>query len=509
MEALDRRRFLERTGRLAVMGGALGAVAAWEAGAARRPGDRHLRELARELRGSVVTSASAAYARARLPYNTRFDGAHPRAIVYCESTEDVERTVHWARRHEIRIVPRCGGHSYGGYSTTPHVLVDVTRIDHVRPKPGGQAVVGAGALLIDLYAQLAPHGLTVPAGTCPSVGIAGLTLGGGIGFSGRKLGLTCDNLLGAVVVTADGRARHCDATEHGDLFWACRGGGGGNFGIVTSFRFRAHPVDTVARYQIAWPWADAPAVVAAWQAFAPYAPDELFSTLFFATTAKAPGATPAITSGGQFFGTATELESLIAPLVAVGHPKRVTVTTLGYFDAAMQQARCGDGLAACHRADKSEGGTLPRLTFKAKSDYANVPLSMDAVRTLLAALESNQADAALAKAEVIFDAHGGVINRIPRNATAFVHRDSLFSIQYLANWNEGGDARPNLRWLRSLYAAMRPFVSGFAYQNYIDPELQNWEHAYYGSNFRRLVAIKKKYDRGRLFRFAQSIPTRV
>ena len=103
MEALDRRRFLERTGRLAMMGGALGAVAAWEAGAARRPGDRHLRELARELRGSVVTRASAAYARARLPYNTRFDGAHPWAIVYCESTEDVERTVHWARRHEILV----------------------------------------------------------------------------------------------------------------------------------------------------------------------------------------------------------------------------------------------------------------------------------------------------------------------------------------------------------------------------------------------------------------------
>jgi hypothetical protein len=509
MEALDRRHFLERAGRLAVAAGAIGAVPAWAAEATTHPSGRWLRELARQIHGSVITPASSAYARARLPFNTRFDRVHPQAIVYCETTEDVERTVRWGRKHGIRIAPRCGGHSYGGYSTTPDVLVDVTRMNQVRSKAGGTAVIGAGAVLIDVYAHLVPTSVTVPAGSCPSVGIAGLTLGGGVGYSGRKLGLTCDNLVSAIVVTADGHARRCSQSEHEDLFWACRGGGGGNFGIVTNLRFRTHPVAKVARYEISWPWADAAAVVGAWQKFAPHAPDELFSTLYLATSGKGPGTLPAITSGGQFFGTANQLEALIAPLVAAGNPKRVTVRTLGYMEAAMQSADCRGSVAECHRADKSAHGKLPRLTFKAKSDYVNMPLSKTAIRTLLSGLEANQASIALGRAELIFDAYGGAINRVPSEATAFVHRKSLFSIQYVALWTPGASARANMHWIRSLYAAMRPFVSGFAYQNYIDPDLINWKQAYYGSNLRRLVGVKRKYDPGRFFHFAQVIPTKL
>jgi FAD/FMN-containing dehydrogenase len=138
--------------------------------------------------------------------------------------------------------------------------------------------------LIDVYGVLARHGATIPAGSCPSVGIAGLALGGGVGFAGRKLGLTSDNLLAASLVTAHGRLLACDLTEHSDLFWACRGGGGGNFGIVTSFQFRIHPAPDIAYYEIAWPWSDAADVVRVWQELAPHAPDELFSTLFMATT---------------------------------------------------------------------------------------------------------------------------------------------------------------------------------------------------------------------------------
>lgn len=509
MEALDRRHFLDRAGRLALAGGAIAAVSPWLADAALDDSsDRRLRALARQIRGSVITPASPGYARARLPFNTRFDRVHPQAIVYCESTEDVERTVHWARRHGIRIVPRCGGHSYGGYSTTPHVLVDVTRMKRVRPRRGGTAVIGAGALLIDVYARLAASGRTVPAGEGPSVGIAGLALGGGIGFTARKLGLTCDNLVSATVVTADGRARRCSHSEHEDLFWACRGGGGGNFGIVTSFRFRTHPVATLTRYEISWPWADAAAAISAWQSFAPDAPDELFSTLYMATAAKGAGTTPVVSSGGHFFGTATELEALISPLVAAGSPAHVSVRTLGYLQAVMREAGCGGTVAECHRADKSQRGNLPRLTFKAKSDFVDRPLPTSGIETLLSGLEANQADPALGRAELIFDAYGGVINRVPRGATAFVHRGSLFSIQYVTLWSSDSRAGPNLRWLRNLYAALRPFVSGFAYQNYIDPELSTWKHAYYGSNFRRLVAVKRKYDRERFFRFPQGIPTR-
>ena len=510
MEGLDRRELLERAGKLALAVGVLGGASAWAEEAGTGPSDRRLRELIREIHGDVVTPASHAYARGRLLFDTRFDGLYPKAIVYCESTEDVRRTVAWARRSGVRIVPRCGGHSYGGYSSSNGVVVDVTRMNRIRTSGTGRAVIGAGALLIDVYAQLAKRAATIPAGSCPSVGIAGLTLGGGASYAGRKLGLTCDSLLGLTIVTARGKVLTCSGSEHPDLYWACRGGGGGNFGIVTSFHFRTHPVQSVAYYAIAWPWQDAADVVRAWQDFAPHAPDELFSTLYMTTTPmKGAGTSPAITSGGQFFGTEQELQALIAPLASTGSPKSVKLGTLGYMDAVRRWAACHGSLAQCHRSDKSPGGTLTRLTFKGKSDYVDAALSTPAIAVLLAGLESNQRDPKLGRAELIFDPYGGAINRVPAAATAFVHRKSLFSIQYFALWERTSAASRNLGWIRGLHAAMRPYVSGFAYQNYIDPDLGPWRHAYYGSNLKRLVAVKKKYDGGNFFRFAQSIPPQL
>jgi FAD/FMN-containing dehydrogenase len=491
---IDRREFLGWAGGLALGAGAAGALSGFRLDSA----GGIFGELARQLRGTVVTPSRPAYPQDKLLVNSRFDGSRPRAIVYCESAEDVERTVHWARKHAIRLVPRCGGHSYGGYSTTSAgVVVDVTRMHKVHVS-GGKARVGAGARLIDVYAGLAKHGLTIPAGSCPSVGIAGLTLGGGVGFAGRKLGLTSDNLVEVSLVSARGKLLACSPTEHADLYWACRGGGGGNFGIATSFRFRTHPAPDVAYYEIAWPWSDAHEVVRAWQEFAPHAPDELFSTLFMATTTKGGGSEPVVSSGGQFFGTEADLRSLIAPLVATGTPTRVTVGTLSYLDAILHWAGCHP-FNQCH--------AVRRFRFKGKSDYVNAPLPKEAIATLLTGLEANQADASLGRGEVILDAYGGAINRVPKAATAFVHRNSLFSIQYFSTWT--GHGRGDLRWIRNLYAAMRPYVSGFAYQNYLDPDLGSWKHAYYGSNLRRLAHVKRTHDPHDLFHFRQSIPRHV
>jgi hypothetical protein len=443
-----------------------------------------------------VTPSSPAYGRDKLLVNSRFDGAHPRAIVYCESGEDVEKTVRWALKHAIRIVSRCGGHSYAGYSTTSQgVVVDVSRLRHVHVRDG-TATIGGGARLIDVYSGLAAHGLTIPAGSCPTVGIAGLALGGGVGYAGRKLGLTCDNLVG---LTAQGKLVECSGHEHGDLFWACRGGGGGNFGIATGFRFRTHPVGNVAYYEIAWPWPQAARVALAWQDLAPHAPDGLFSTLYMATNApKGPGTEPVLSSGGQYFGSETDLRSLIAPLTEAATPRSVTVGTLSYPDAIMHWAGCHP-FEQCH--------TVRRLRFKGKSDYATVPLPNAGIGTLLAGLEANQTDTSLGRAELIFDAYGGAINRVPAAATAFVHRDSLFSIQYFSSWLGAGGG--DLSWIGNLYAAMRPHVSGSAYQNYIDPDLPSWQHAYYGSNLRHLAQVKRKHDPHDFFHFPQSIPTRL
>jgi FAD/FMN-containing dehydrogenase len=447
----------------------------------------------------VVTPSSSGYGRDKLLVDSRFDGAHPQAIVYCESAEDVEKTVRWARKHAIHIVPRCGGHSYAGYSTTSKgAVVDVSRLNRVHVH-GGVATVGAGARLIDVYGGLTPLGLTVPAGSCPTVGIAGLALGGGVGYAGRKLGLTCDNLVGLSLVTAHGRLVDCGPHENGDLFWASRGGGGGNFGIATNFRFRTHAVGDVAYYQVVWPWTDAARAIRAWQAFAPHAPDELFSALYMSTNgARGPGTVPFVSSGGQYFGSETALRSLISPLVAAGTPTRVTVGTLTYLDAIMHWAGCHP-LEQCHVVGHSR--------FKSRSDYVNAPFSSGAIGTLLAGLETNQTSRSLGGAALIFDASGGVINRVHARDTAFVHRNALFSIQYFSSWV--GDGAGDLRWNRSLYAAMRPYVSGFAYQNYIDPDLKSWRHAYYGVNLRRLAAVKRKHDPHGFFHFAQSIPIRA
>jgi FAD binding domain/Berberine and berberine like len=501
VEQITRGELLSRGGRLALALPFAGPLA-WAA-----PPTGIFAELARALQGDVVVRGDAGYDQARVLFDTRFDAVRPRAVAFCESLRDVERTVHWARRHEVRIVPRSGGHSYGGYSATSGVIVDVLRLNKVSVDARHRAAIGAGTRLIDVYDRLWQRGLTVPAGTCPTVGIAGLALGGGIGFAARKFGLTCDNLLEATVVLANGRAVVCNTREHEDLYWALRGGGGGNFGIVTRLVFRTHPVNQVTTYSLEWPWTDARRIVAAWQRFAPHAPDGLFSVL---NLNAAGGTAPRITSAGQFFGSADRLRALVKPLADAGAPTRFTVTSRTYMDAARMWAGCSGTIAECHLQPQ---GQLGRSTFKGKSDFVNrgKPLSTRGIDTLVRQIESRQS-AGPGRGIVLLDSYGGAINRVPKGATAFVHRDALFSFQYLAYWETSDPpavAAANLQWLRGLRAAMHPFVSGFAYQNYIDPELQSWRHAYYGSNLKRLVAVKRRYDPGNVFRFAQSVPPRL
>jgi hypothetical protein len=500
VEPLSRRELLERGGRLA-LAVPLGFRLPWSNAA---PPTGIFAELARSLDGDVITRGESGYDRARVLFDTQFDGVTPRAVAFCESLRDVQRTVRWARRHKVRIAPRSGGHSYGGYSTTPGVIVDVSRLAAISVGARERAAVGAGARLIDVYDRLWQRRLTVPAGTCPTVGIAGLALGGGIGFAARRFGLTCDNLLEATIVLADGRAVVCNGRQHPDLYWALRGAGGGNFGIATRLVFRTHPVGNVATYSLEWPWADARRVVAAWQRLAPHAPDGLFSVL---NLSAAGGGAPRITSAGQFFGTPERLRQLVQPLAAAGSPTRFTVTSRTYMDAARMWAGCSGTVAECHLQPQ---GQLGRSTFKGKSDYVNrgKPLTARGIEVLVRRIESRQS-AGPGSGIVLLDSYGGAINHVPKGATAFVHRDALFSLQYLAYWqvtDPPSVAAANLRWLRGLRGAMHPFVSGFAYQNYIDPDVQNWRHAYYGSNFARLVAVKRRYDPANVFRFRQSIP---
>ena len=494
VQTLDRGKLLRATAGALLAGSALGRFGASAAAGA----DPRIAELARLVSGPVIVPGSSGYGAARLVYNERFDDVRPLAIVRVRDARDVQAVVRWAQRTGVAIVPRSGGHSYGGWSTGSGVVVDLSMLRGIRVE-GRTAVIGAGRRLIDVYSALAGKGVTVPGGSCASVALGGLALGGGIGLASRKLGTTSDNVESLRIVTADGRLLTCDAKHDADLYWACRGGGGRNFGIVTDLRLRTAPVSTGAYFFAVWPWSAGPIVVPAWQRWAPNATDDLTTLCRLATGANGP----TLEVFGQYLGPEKHLPGLLAPLTKAAPPLRYSSGTSSYLDLMLRWAGClGRSLAACHLV--TQGGTLRRAAFAGASDYVRKPFPAAAVRTLQRGLETRQS-AGHGSGAVIMDAYGGAIARVDPAATAFVHRSPLHSMQYLAYWGAPVHQQPSLAWLRAFHASMGPFVTGGAYLNYADPDLENWQAAYYDSNYARLVAVKKRYDPDRLFRFPQAI----
>jgi FAD/FMN-containing dehydrogenase len=470
-----------------------------------RVGKHALRQLRRDVRGQVLSRGDRGYGKARRVYNEVYSDARPDAVVQVANVRDVKAVVDWANRHDVRVVAKSGGHSYAGYSTTGNgVVVDLRGLRGVGvSRAQGRATVGAGAQLIDVYEKLARKGMTVPAGSCPSVGIAGLTLGGGMGLAGRALGLTCDNLSGVTIVTADGRIRQVDAGSDPDLLWACRGGGGGNFGIVTSLSLDTHRAGRASYFLVSWPWSQAADALDAWQDFAPDAPAALTSILSLSTGSGSPG----VSALGQYFGAERRLRRLIRPLTRVGG-SRVTVGRSAYFPLMMRWAGCLDeSLRACHTRGTSPGGRLPRAEFYAKSDYVDKRLDSRARTEMIKWVERRQRDGNGSGA-LLLDAYGGAINRVAPGATAFVHRDQRFSIQYLTYFRGTRQRRRSEAWAKGVARALERDVSGQAYQNYIDPNLHGWKQAFYGRNLQRLVDVKTAYDPDWRFRFKQGIPPR-
>jgi FAD/FMN-containing dehydrogenase len=477
--ALGRREFLGEA-----VAGVVALALPEEAPQAARLSRRAARALRSAARGPVFLPRTPGYGRERLVYNTRFDGIRPDAVVKVLDTRDVQAVVRWADRFDVRVVPRSGGHSYAGYSTTARgVVVDLSRLRGVRVA-NGRATVGAGARLIDVYARLARRGLIVPAGSCPSVGIAGLALGGGHGLSGRRFGLTCDNLLAATIVTADGLVRRVDADTNEDLYWACQGGGGGNFGIVTSLTLQAHRTRGGSWFFIRFPWSQASEALAAWQRFAPDAPPALTSIFSLGTTGGS--GSPSATAVGQFYGSESALRRLIRPLSRVGG------------------ASVSTGSASTMGLVRRWAGSSARARFRAKSDYFDEPLPPRARAIMIDWIERRNRAPSQGSGALLLDAYGGAINRPSPGATAFVHRDMLFSLQYLTYF--GGSGQAANRWINGVWRALRPYASGQAYQNYIDPQLERWQRAYYGSNLERLREIKAEVDPDFRFRFPQAIP---
>jgi len=466
--------------------------------------------LARDLSGSLLRPGDAGYATAKELFDPRFDSLRPAGVAYCRHPGDVATCLAFVRAYGVPVAARSGGHSYAGWSSTSGLIVDVTEMAGVSVS-GGTATVGAGTRLIDFYSGLSAHGRAVPGGSCPTVGIAGLTLGGGVGVVSRAYGLTSDNVQSLQIVTADGQLRTCNAGTNPDLFWACRGGGGGNFGVVTSFTFTTHPAGQIVLFFLSWPWSQAARVISAWQSWAPHAPDELWSNLHLA--AAPGGSVPSIEVGGTYLGSVSgayaQLERLYA---AVGSdPSSPFVESTTWLHAMLVEAGCaGLTVNECHLPAQVPGGQLSRASEYAKSDFFTRPLTSHGIGTLLSGVASLQqvSGAPGGSGGIAFDALGGAVNRVAPGATAYVHRNALFQAQYTTNWPLGSGAAGVARqhaWQRAFWQSMRPHASGQAYQNYIDPDLTGWRQAYYGANYTRLTQVKAAYDPDRAFTFPQAV----
>ncbi|WP_371670508.1 FAD-binding oxidoreductase [Streptomyces sp. NBC_00289] len=462
--------------------------------------------LARDLDGLLVRPGDAKWAAARQLYNTRFDSLKPAAVAYVAHQDDIRTVLSYAHAHGVHVSIRNGGHSYAGWSSgNGRLVVDVSKLNRVRAA-GGSAVVGAGSKLIDVYRALAAKGVTIPAGSCPTVGVSGLVLGGGHGVVSRAYGLTCDSLTQATLITADGKQLTANATEHKDLFWALRGAGNGNFGVVTELQFKTHPAPQAVTAYLSWPWAKAAAVVKAWQEWGPSQPDEIWSSLHVANTS---GGTPTVSVAAFSLGTYGELQNAVDRLAhKVGaNATSVSLRRRGYEEAMEIYAGCSSYAndAQCHLPGTTPGrsaqGALQRETYAARSDFFDRSLSAAGIQALLAQVKSVRGGAG----SVALTALGGAVNRVSPTATAFVHRRSRMLAQYIGSWRAGTSGTTVQSWLTSAHDAMKPYASGAAYQNYTDPTLTDWRKAYYGDAATRLATVKKQYDPNRFFSYPQAL----
>lgn len=448
-------------------------------------------ELKRNISGQVILPHDDDYEGARKIWNAMID-KHPALIVRCASTTDVVRTVDFARDSELLLAVRGGGHNIAGNAMCDDgVVIDLSQMKAAIVDPAKRRVtIEGGATLADLDAATQAHGLATPVGINSTTGIAGLTLGGGFGWLSRKFGMTIDNLESAEVVTAAGEVIRASATEHPDLFWALRGGSG-NFGVVTRFVFRLHPVGPgVLSGLIVYPFTEAKSVLQQYNKFIANAPDELS---VWAVLRKAPPLPflPEEVHGKEiialailYAGDPIKGEPLIEPLRKFGTPVGEHVGIQPY--TAWQQT------------------FDPLLTYGARNYWKSHNFTVlndrlfDTVIEYVKKLPSPQC-------EIFFGAIGGATTRPAPDAAAYAHRDTLFVMNVHGRWEDPADDERCIRWARDYFKASAPFASGGVYVNFLTADEEERVSAAYGSNYDRLARVKRKYDPSNLFRMNQNI----
>ena len=430
------------------------------------------------LDGALLTPESPGYDAARQPADVRYAGIRPRLVVRCASAADVAAAIGYARAAELPVVPRGGGHCFAGRSSTEGVLLDLSTMDDVTVADDGTAVIGAGARLAAVYAALHANGRTLPAGCGPTVGIAGLTLGGGIGLLGRTHGLTCDRLVGATVVLADGSVTDCAADREPELFWALRGAGGGQFGVVTALRFATVAEPSATRFEWCWSGPAIAEVIATWQDWAPVAPDDLTAGL---TVVAEPDTPPrAVLFGAAFRAPAATAELVREFAAGCGVPPDGDGTVHGELPYS--------ALKGTFAEPPDDTGVRIRSEFFAKQ------LRSPTIDRLLTALTEPPAGETR---RLTFTPMGGAVNRVGPEATAFVHRDQRFQLEHVGE--------PASGWVDHSWRIAHADGTGRVYPNFPDPALTDSATAYYGTNLARLVSVKRSYDPDRVFAFPQSL----
>jgi FAD/FMN-containing dehydrogenase len=441
-----------------------------------------LEELKASLRGALLLPGDPGYEQARHVMNDSID-KHPALVVQPTGVADIQTSVNFARDHDLLLAVKCGGHSFSGKSTCEGGMqIDLARFRHVRIDPAPRtAYVAGGSLLGELDHESMAFGLVTTAGTVSHTGVGGLTLGGGFGRVGRRFGLALDNVKAVDLVTANGELRHASAAENPDLYWGVRGGGG-NFGVVTSFEFALHPMQRqVIGGNIVYPLAKARELLATYAEVCHDAPDDLYTD---AVLVAPPAGQPAICLVNVCYsGPPERADALLAPFRKLGTPLADTVASSDYV--VLQRS-----------ADETD----PRVEGQyLKSGFID-GLDAGLIDALVGGFEGHTDRGTM----VFFQQSGGAISRIAPDATAFPHRRASHNLGALVSWALDRDAAPHIAYVKGFWSKLQPHTDG-QYTNELVDQAQKVVDANYQGNLPRLRQVKAKYDPTNLFRLNANV----
>ncbi|WP_182421877.1 FAD-binding oxidoreductase (plasmid) [Priestia megaterium] len=439
------------------------------------------------LTGRVIFKGDPGYKEAIKNWNPYVDVC-PLVFVFAQNSYDVSNAIKWAQENKVPLRVRSGRHALDKNLSVVSggIVIDVSDMNKVcLDKKSEIATVQTGIHVGPLVKMLAREGFMAPFGDSPTVGIGGITMGGGFGVLSRSIGLISDNLLALETVDAKGKILQANQSCNEDLFWASRGGGGGNFGYNTEYTFKVHRAPKTATvFNIIWPWEQLETVFKAWQKWAPFVDERLGCILEIYS--KVNGLCHA---EGIFLGSEKELIKLLKPLLSAGTPTQKVIETLCYPDA----------IDFLDPDEPIPGRSDQNVKFSSAwglDQWSEEPISI---------MKKFLEEATGTEANFFFINWGGALNRVPSNETAFFWRRPLFYTEWTASWENKSQEASNIASVEKVRQLMKPYVKG-SYVNVPDQNIEKFGKAYYGSNFARLREIKAKYDPDNLFRFPQSIP---